>query len=546
MSAASPSYVELLALDQKFKRSWVVDYLRTDLTATRRVKGILSPIQIGSFDDATTRVVLVDFYRAKDGTTKRELRSEPRTLDDIEDWLKASSPDVHIRLVLVSSTSGVTAQQRQWQLDRKGTSSSPDAPVLSTPRRPGGSHRHAIHGHDQVLPDPGAIRTVADALHPHPSMLLRFLDHDKHLTYQCQTWQVTRPGANSWTSANDCKYVHVGVDPTNRMIAMIDHDLSDDTRTILILASEDNLLGIDANPKTPAHLQPLRQVTETPSVAFANALEQLSQDECTAICSKPKSLLSLYSSGLVSAFAAHLELYQRYWAIKFEPFANTSAVYGCANHRDAARHFALELSTQLRYINHTINELQAVPDEENCLAGLLKDFEYFAQEVGALRQQCNQFLEQQVTKLALQDSREQMQEAHDMKRITYLAFIFAPLSLVSSFFGMNVKELDSGSAPVWQFAVTALAILATSLLIAWLAGSGAWEWLRKMFDIRRAILVNGFFNTFEDPNTTPEWMTRLPRVEAPVWLGESADEAGEELFGPPERGPNEEQHGRKA
>jgi hypothetical protein len=46
-----------------------------------------------------------------------------------------------------------------------------------------------------------------------------------------------------------------------------------------------------------------------------------------------------------------------------------------------------------------------------------------------------------------------MQEAHDMKRNTYLASMLAPLSLISSFSGMKTKELDSGSVPEWQFAV---------------------------------------------------------------------------------------------
>ena len=34
---------------------------------------------------------------------------------------------------------------------------------------------------------------------------------------------------------------------------------------------------------------------------------------------------------------------------------------------------------------------------------------------------------------------------------------------------MNVKELDSGSTPVWRFAVVALSLLGLSILGMWLA-----------------------------------------------------------------------------
>ena len=287
------------------------------------------------------------------------------------------------------------------------------------------------------------------------------------------------------------------------------------TRAVLILASEDNLLGVDANPKTPAHLQPLRQIVATPGEAFEEALKDMDSDGCKAIASNPLSLVSLYSNALVSAFAAHVELYQRYWDIKFEPFANTSAVYGYATHRDAARHFSMELSTQLRYLNHTIDGLQHIMHSEPGLKELYQDFEHFAREVSTLKQQSNQFLEQQVTKLALQDTRIQMQEARDLKRITYLAFVFVPLSLISSFFGMNVKELDSGSTPVWVFAVTAIATLACATFVAWFAGSHTRKTMEEAFWLRYGRVQTRFVKVTEgeSPDQMPTWMKRVPRTD---------------------------------
>ncbi|KAF2633577.1 hypothetical protein BU25DRAFT_8812 [Macroventuria anomochaeta] len=64
-----------------------------------------------------------------------------------------------------------------------------------------------------------------------------------------------------------------------------------------------------------------------------------------------------------------------------------------------------------------------------------------------------------------------MQEAQDLKRISYLAFLFVTLTLTSSFFGMNVKELNSDPTALWVFVVSALAILFGSMFVVWLSGS---------------------------------------------------------------------------
>jgi hypothetical protein len=43
--------------------------------------------------------------------------------------------------------------------------------------------------------------------------------------------------------------------------------------------------------------------------------------------------------------------------------------------------------------------------------------------------------------------------------VTILAFIFVPLSLATSFFGMNIQELNSEGQPIWVFVMTASGIL---------------------------------------------------------------------------------------
>jgi CorA-like Mg2+ transporter protein len=49
--------------------------------------------------------------------------------------------------------------------------------------------------------------------------------------------------------------------------------------------------------------------------------------------------------------------------------------------------------------------------------------------------------------------------------VTILAFVFIPLSLATSFFGMNIQELNSTGQPIWVFLVTSLGILLAALII---------------------------------------------------------------------------------
>lgn len=245
--------------------------------------------------------------------------------------------------------------------------------------------------------------------------------------------------------------------------------------SVLILACEDNCMGVDMDDDASAYDQPLLASTQTSSEAFHRCMTSLVLDtgRSELIKNNPLELISIYSATMVTTFAAHLDLCQRHWDITYEPYAYTSVVYGYAYHRDAVRQLVRRYATHLRYINQTIESLNVSGDNE-ALKPLLLDFENFAQRVSCLRSLCLQFLEQQVGKLALQDTRTQMREARDLQRISYLAFIFVPLSLASSFFGMNVQELGSGPTPVWIFVVTALGVLLGSFLTMWISGLTLW------------------------------------------------------------------------
>lgn len=68
--------------------------------------------------------------------------------------------------------------------------------------------------------------------------------------------------------------------------------------------------------------------------------------------------------------------------------------------------------------------------------------------------------------LTIEEAKKQMDNARDIARITYLAFIFVPFSFVSSYFSMN-QEFDQGPAKIyWVFFAVAVPLTLLCLLVA--------------------------------------------------------------------------------
>jgi hypothetical protein len=79
-----------------------------------------------------------------------------------------------------------------------------------------------------------------------------------------------------------------------------------------------------------------------------------------------------------------------------------------------------------------------------------------------------------VGNLALRESRKSIHQADSIGRISFLAFVFLPLSLVISVFGMNIKQL-TGSGASWKtFLISAGTLCGVVTLTC------AWLWRRSL------------------------------------------------------------------
>jgi hypothetical protein len=68
----------------------------------------------------------------------------------------------------------------------------------------------------------------------------------------------------------------------------------------------------------------------------------------------------------------------------------------------------------------------------------------------------------------LQEARAGLQQGAQMKRLTILAFLYLPLNLTTSFFGMNFREFGQGTLSLaWILAVLVPIVFISVALFCW-------------------------------------------------------------------------------
>lgn len=81
-----------------------------------------------------------------------------------------------------------------------------------------------------------------------------------------------------------------------------------------------------------------------------------------------------------------------------------------------------------------------------------------------------------IGEMAIEESKKSIQEALAVKRLTQLAFVFIPLSYVSSVFGMNISEMSGNGPKLWVFLATSFSILVGSFVIWGLLAKIQYTW----------------------------------------------------------------------
>lgn len=118
---------------------------------------------------------------------------------------------------------------------------------------------------------------------------------------------------------------------------------------------------------------------------------------------------------------------------------------------------------------------------DHATSTMLVDLEHNLQVATALDQRCQNAITTLMSSASIAESRKAMAQQERIGKLTFLAFIFVPLSFTTSFFGMNFKEMNAESMSLYQwFAVSIPTVIFTQLAFFKTQHqlTAPWRWLR--------------------------------------------------------------------
>ena len=117
----------------------------------------------------------------------------------------------------------------------------------------------------------------------------------------------------------------------------------------------------------------------------------------------------------------------------------------------------------IRALNKPMN-LGGLGDQKGSEAvdTLVEDWTHLLELAQTLAAKCVEGMDIILSTIQLQESQEAIRQARGLRRLTLLAFFFLPLSLTTSFFGMNFREFGTGRLSVWVVFVVLIPVIVVS------------------------------------------------------------------------------------
>jgi hypothetical protein len=100
---------------------------------------------------------------------------------------------------------------------------------------------------------------------------------------------------------------------------------------------------------------------------------------------------------------------------------------------------------------------------EAAARSLLRDYEHLLGRAEALSARCQRGMNVMMNKAMITESKRAIYQAHEVTKLTRLAFIYIPLSFTTSLFGMNLRPITSGTHGFWLWVVVSVPIMVFSL-----------------------------------------------------------------------------------
>lgn len=115
-----------------------------------------------------------------------------------------------------------------------------------------------------------------------------------------------------------------------------------------------------------------------------------------------------------------------------------------------------------------VTKIHLVEKMDSICSNLVMDYEELLSRCQGLLKRCEAGTGLLLSTAQMVETHKSQEQARQVNVLTTLAVGFVPVSVVTSAFGMNVKEISAHSPPVWAFVLVALGVSAFTFLGLWL------------------------------------------------------------------------------
>ncbi|KAF1952755.1 hypothetical protein CC80DRAFT_518569 [Byssothecium circinans] len=135
----------------------------------------------------------------------------------------------------------------------------------------------------------------------------------------------------------------------------------------------------------------------------------------------------------------------------------------CGNYRD-------DIEDTLLSLSYPLDSPQSTPAHATRWQDSQKDFQYIYFRLKILKERADTLMSAMTGLASIAGNRQNLEEAKRVKRLNLLALLFIPLAYTSSLFSMQ-DDFAPGNAKFWLYWVSALSVVAITLLVTWVLDS---------------------------------------------------------------------------
>lgn len=210
-------------------------------------------------------------------------------------------------------------------------------------------------------------------------------------------------------------------------------------------------------------------------------LQRLSKEEVDAANRKPVEYIYPYARLSAMRYSRHLELVRS--EVNFERSAYEDwEVDHLRESRTLSRSIISELTASYRSLSRHSDP------GSNDWRSLQVDYDEILAQARQFEEDIKDHMTTCVGIMTLKESKKSIQLADSVRRITQLAFIFVPLTFVTSIFGMNLEGFGTGNIKTWVFLVVASAVTITVFALLIMSRHFP-KWYKTHFKSLRVILA---------------------------------------------------------